>query len=270
MKKEHKELFDKRAYAWQVKQIPVEDFLDYENGINTNIRKSFYGRISILLATEIYSPRTAHLLNYIFNFKRWQTANWDFHAGGGFLIDNGIQVKIGKFNEVCFEMTVKRFELPYGAKNICVIKPKIYKMVKKAIREFIKEVFEHENVKTKKEIDDNGFIIKNVNIEEVEILSKYFNWEDLKNIGSNELIAKVFGKKNENQFAISACEVIENQIKDLIEERKIKIDEVKTRYSKIRDWIMSKWRNGEKAVEEEYKLKIEELENQLHQMHNFS
>ena len=80
----------------------------------------------------------------------------------------------------------------------------------------------------------------------------------------------LFGKKNENQFAISACEVIENQIKDLIEERKIKIDEVKTRYSKIRDWIMSKWRNGEKAVEEEYKLKIEELENQLHQTHNFS
>lgn len=270
MKKEYKNLFDKRAYAWQVKQIHVEDFIEYENGINTRIGRSFYGRTSILLATGIYSQRTAHLLNYIFNFTRWQASNWDFHNGGGFLIDNGIQVKIGKFNEVYFEMSVKNADIPDGAKNICVVKPKIYKMVKKAIKEFIKEIFEYENIKTKKEIDDNGFIIKNVNIEEVAILSKYFNWEDLKNIGSNELIAKVFGKKNENQFEISACEVIENQIKDLIEERKIKIDEVKTRYSKIRDWIMSKWRNGEKAVQEEYKLKIEELENQLYQMHNFS
>ena len=270
MDKQTKEIFDIRACAWQVHQLSIENFLDYENGIKSNRTNSFYGRTSVLLATEMYSQRTAHLLNYIFNVNRWQAGIWDFHKGGGFLIDGGIQVKIGKFNEIYFEITLKNNDIPYGAKNICVMKPKIYKMVKKAITEFIKEVFEFANVKTKNEIYDNGFIIKDVNFEEVEALRKFFNFEDVKNIGSTELITKVFGKKTENQFEISASEVIENQIKNLIEERNRKRSEVKARKEKIIDWIMTRMRSAEKAVEDEYKSKIEEMENQLHQMHNFS
>ena len=140
-------------------------------------------------------------------------------------------------------------------------------MVKKAINEFIKGEFEVSNVKTKNEIDDNGFIIKDVNVEEVEILIKHFNFEDVKKIGSTELINKVFGKKTENQFEISASEVIENQIKTLIEERNGKRSELKARKEKIIDWIKNRIRSAEKAVEEEYKSKIEEMENK---MNNFS
>ena len=140
-------------------------------------------------------------------------------------------------------------------------------MVKKAINEFIKEEFEFANVKVKNEIDDNGFIIKDVNVEEVEILIKHFNFEDVKKISSDELITKVFGKKTENQFEISASEVIENQIKTLVEERNGKRSELKARKEKIIDWIKNRIRSAEKAVEEEYKSKIEEMENQ---MNNFS
>ena len=267
MDKNAKQIFDMRAWAWQVYPFSIENFLDYENGIKNNRTNSFYGRTSIILATEIYSQRTAHLLNYIFNFNRWQHGFWDFHKGGGFLIDSGIQVRIGKFNEVYFEMTIKNTDIPYGTKNISVLKPKIYKMVKKAINEFIKGEFEVSNVKTKNEIDDNGFIIKDVNVEEVEILIKHFNFEDVKKIGSTELINKVFGKKTENQFEISASEVIENQIKTLVEERNRKRSELKARKEKIIDWIKNRIRSAEKAVEEEYKSKIEEMENK---MNNFS
>ena len=267
MDKNAKQIFDMRAWAWQVYPFSIENFLDYENGIKNNRTNSFYGRTSIILATEIYSQRTAHLLNYIFNLNRWQHDLWDFHKGGGFLIDSGIQVRIGRFNEVYFEMTIKNTDIPYGTKNISVLKPKIYKMVKKAINEFIKEEFEFANVKTKNEIDDNGFIIKDVNVEEVEILIKHFNFEDVKKIGSTELINKVFGKKTENQFEISASEVIENQIKTLVEERNRKRSELKARKEKIIDWIKNRIRSAEKAVEEEYKSKIEEMENK---MNNFS
>lgn len=268
MDKQAKEIFNIRACAWQVHQLSIENFLNYENGIKTNRTNSFYGRTSVLLATEIYSQRTAHLLNYIFNVNRWQAGIWDFHKGGGFLIDGGIQVKIGKFNEVYFEIIIKNTDIPYGTKNICVLKPKIYKMVKNAIKDFIKEVFEFANVKTKNEIDDNGFIIKDVNFEEVEALRKYFNFENIKNIGSTELITKVFGKKTENQFEISASEVIENQIKTLVEERNGKRSELKARKEKIIDWIMNRIRNAEKAIEDEYKIKIEEMENHLHEIMN--
>ena len=164
-------------------------------------------------------------------------------------------------------MTIKNTDIPYGTKNISVLKPKIYKMVKKAINEFIKEEFEFANVKVKNEIDDNGFIIKDVNVEEVEILIKHFNFEDVKKISSDELITKVFGKKTENQFEISASEVIENQIKTLVEERNGKRSELKARKEKIIDWIMNRISSAEKAVEEEYRSKIEEMENQ---MNNFS
>ena len=267
MDKNAKQIFDMRAWAWQVYPFSIENFLDYENGIKNNRTNSFYGRTSIILATEIYSQRTAHLLNYIFNLNRWQHDLWDFHKGGGFLIDSGIQVRIGRFNEVYFEMTIKNTDIPYGTKNISVLKPKIYKMVKKAINEFIKGEFEVSNVKTKNEIDDNGFIIKDVKVEEVEILIKHFNFEDVKKIGSTELINKVFGKKTENQFEISASEVIENQIKTLVEERNRKRSELKARKEKIIDWIKNRIRSAEKAVEEEYRSKIEEMENQ---MNNFS
>ena len=96
---------------------------------------------------------------------------------------------------------------------------------------------------------------------------KHFNFEDVKKIGSDELITKVFGKKTENQFEISASEVIENQIKTLIEERNGKRSELKARKEKIIDWIKNRIRSAEKAVEEEYKSKIEEMENK---MNNFS
>lgn len=89
-----------------------------------------------------------------------------------------------------------------------------------------------------------------------------------KKISSDELINKVFGKKTENQFEISASEVIENQIKTLVEERNRKRSELKARKEKIIDWIMSKIRNAEKAIEEEYRSKIEEMENQLHEIMN--
>ena len=94
----------------------------------------------------------------------------------------------------------------------------------------------------------------------------YFNWKDIRKSYSPELIDKVFGKRTENQFAISAAEVIENRIKELIEERKAKIDENSERYSKVRDWIMKKWRVAGQEIADEYDEKIKELENQIKEM----
>jgi hypothetical protein len=97
-------------------------------------------------------------------------------------------------------------------------------------------------------------------------LIDYFNWKDVQKSYSPKLIDKVFGKKTENQFAISATEVIENQIKKLIEERKLKFDENSTRFSKVRDLIMKKWRKAEAKIEDEYNAKIKELEDQIKEM----
>jgi hypothetical protein len=261
-----KDRFDKYAYAWQVHTLSTEKYLEYENGVLSNVKNTAYGRRGILLATGIYSERTAHLLNYIFNHKRWTSAVWDFHQGGGFIVDCGTTVRIGKFNEVCFDMTVKYIDFPRHCKTLCVVKPKIYKMVKSAIKDYMKFAFIKENIKVKKEIDDNGYIIKNVSIYELKVVIDYFNWQDVRKSYSPELIDKVFGKKTENQFAISATEVIENQIKELIEERKAKIDENSARFSKVRDWISKKWRDAEAKIKDEYNEKIKELEDQIKEM----
>jgi hypothetical protein len=266
MDKNLKDRFDKYAYAWQVHTISTEKYLEYENGILSKYRSNIYGRRGILFATGIYSLRTAHLLNYIFNYKRWTSANWDFHQGGGFIVDCGTTIRIGKFNEVCFDMNVKYIDFPRHCETLCVVKPKIYKMVKAAIRDYMKYAFTNEKIKVKKEIDDNGYIIKNVSIYELKVLIDYFNWQDVQKSYSPELIDKVFGKKTENQFAISATEVIENQIKELIEERKAKIDENSERYSKVRDWISKKWRVAGQQIADEYDAKIKELENQIKEM----
>ena len=265
MDKSLKDLFDKHAYAWQVHTLSTEKYLDYENGIRSKF-KNTYGRRGILFATGIYSDRTAHLLNYIFNYKRWTSGEYDFHRGGGFIVDCGTTIRIGKFNEVCFDMTVKYIDFPEDYENLCVVKPKIYKMVKAAIKDYMKFAFINEKINVKKEIDDNGFIIKNVSIDELKVLIDYFNWKDVQKSYSSELIDKVFGKKTENQFAISAAEVIENQIKELIKERKTKIDENSARFSKIRDWISTKWRLAASKIENEYNAKIKELENQIKEM----
>jgi hypothetical protein len=266
MDKNLKDLFDKHAYAWQVHNLSTESSLEYDNGVKSKFKNAFYGRRGILLATGIYSERTAHLLNYIFNYKRWTSTVWDFHQGGGFIVDCGTTIRIGKFNEVCFDMTLKYIDFPRDCENICVVKPKIYKMVKTAIKDYMKFAFINGKIKVKKEIDDNGFIIKNVSIDELKVLIDYFNWKDVQKSYSPELINKVFGKKTENQFAISATEVIENQIKELIEERKAKIDESSARFSKIRDWISTKWRLATAKIEDEYNAKIKELEDQIKEM----
>ena len=265
-----KDRFDEFTHAyqvcvgkWQVQPFSTEKYLDYENGINTNITKSFYGRTSILFATGIYSERTAHLLNYIFNYKRWMAGDFECHQGGGFIVDCATTITIGKFNEVCFNMNVKYIDFPTHCKTLCVVKPKIYKMVKTAIKDYMKFAFINENIEVKREINDNGFIIKNVSINELKILIDYFNWEDVQKSYSPELINMIFGKKTENQFAISASEVIENQIKELIEERKAKINENSARFSKVRDWISTKWRLAAAKIEDEYNAKIKELEDQI-------
>ena len=139
-------------------------------------------------------------------------------------------------------------------------------MVKAAIKDYMKFAFTNDKIKVKKEIDDNGYIIKNVSIDELNILIDYFNWKDVQKSYSPELIDRVFGKKTDNQFAISASEVIENQIKELIEERKAKIDENSSHYSKLRDEILTKWRLAETKIKDEYEAKIEELENQIKEM----
>lgn len=265
MDKSLKDLFDKHAYAWQVHTLSTEKYLEYENGIRSKFRNT-YGRRGILFATGIYSERTAHLLNYIFNYKRWTSTVWDFHHGGGFIVDCGTTIRIGKFNEVCFDMDVKHIDFPSHCETLCVVKPKIYKMVKAAIKDYMKFAFINENVNVKKVIDDNGFIIRNVSIDELKVLMDYFNWIDVRKSYSPELINKVFGKKTENQFAISATEVIENQIKELIEERKAKIDENSARFSKVRDWISTKWRKAAAEIEDEYNAKINELEYQIKEM----
>lgn len=265
MDKSLKDLFDKHAWAWQVHTLSTEQYLDYDNGVRSKF-KNTYGRRGILFATGIYSLRTAHLLNYIFNYKRWTSTVWDFHQGGGFIVDCGTTIRIGKFNEVCFDMTVKHIDFPSHCETLCVVKPKIYKMVKAAIKDYMKFAFINEKIKVKKEIDDNGFIIKNVSIDELQVLIDYFNWKDVQKFYSPELIDKVFSKKTENQFAISATEVIENQIKELIEERKAKIDENSARFSKIRDWISTKWRTAAAKIEDEYNAKIKELEDQIKEM----
>ena len=265
MNKPIKDLFDKHAYAWQVHTISTEKYLDYENGILSKF-KNTYGRRGILFATGIYSERTAHLLNYIFNYKRWTSAVWDFHQGGGFIVDCGTTIRIGKFNEVCFDMDVKYIDFPSHCETLCVVKPKIYKMVKAAIKDYMKFAFTNEKIKVKKEIDDNGFIIKNVSIDELNILIDYFDWKDVQKSYSPELIDKVFSKKTENQFVISASEVMENQIKELIMERKAKIDENSARFSKIRDWLSTKWRLAAAEIENEYNAKIKKLEYQMKEM----
>ena len=130
----------------------------------------------------------------------------------------------------------------------------------------MKFAFINENIKVKKEIDDNGYIIKNVSIDELKVLIDYFNWKDVQKSYSPELIDKVFSKKTENQFVISASEVMENQIKELIEERRAKIDENSARFSKIRDWISTKWRLAAAEIENEYNAKIKKLEYQMKEM----
>jgi hypothetical protein len=265
MDKSLKGCFDKFASAWQVNSLSTEKSLEYNNGVRSKFKNSL-SRRGILLATGIYSERTAHLLNYIFNYKRWTSAVWNFHQGGGFIVDCGTTVRIGKFNEVCFEMTVKYTDFPQNSENLCVVKPKIYKMVKSAIKDYMKFAFINKKIKVKNEIDDNGFIIKNVSIDELKVLIDYFNWKDVQKSYSPELIDKVFEQKTENQFVISASEVIENQIKELIEERKLKVDENATHYSKLRDRIMKKLWDTEAKIKDEYDKKIKELENQIKEM----
>jgi len=258
--------FDKFASAWQVHTLSTERSLEYNNGVRSKFKNSTFGRRGILLATGIYSERTAHLLNYIFNYKRWTSGVWDFHQGGGFIVDCGTTVRIGKFNETCFDMSVKYTDFPWNSENLCVVKPKIYKMVKAAIKDYMKFALINAKIKVKKVIDDNGFIIRNVSIDELNVLIDYFNWKDVQNSYAPELIDKVFGKKTENQFAISASEIIENQIKELIEERRIKVDETLTYYSKLQHEILTKCREAEAKIKDEYDAKINELEYQIKEM----
>jgi hypothetical protein len=260
-----KDLFDKHTRAWQVKTLSPERYFEYENGVIPQ-HKYISGRRGILLATEIYSERTAHLLNYIFNYKRWSSGKWDFQQGGGFIVDCGTTVMIRRLNEVCFHMSIKYIDFPLDYENLCVVKPKIYKMVKAAIEDYMKFAFINEKIKVKKEIDDNGFIIKDVSIDEFKVLIDYFDCIDVKEFYSLELINKVFGKKIENQFVISMADAIENQIKKLIEERRAKVNENSIHYSTLRDEILAKWRFADTKIIEEYDEKIKELEDQIKEM----
>jgi hypothetical protein len=256
--------FDKHAYAWQVLPLSTTELFNYENGIN--IRNPYYNRRGILFPTNIYSKRTAHLLNYIFNFKRWAADEFDYFNGKGFIIDCGTAIKICKFNEVCFDMAVTLRDLPENVNNICVIKPKIYKMVKNTINEFIKCVFHDKKITVKKEIDDNGFIIKDVLIEELELLRDFFNWKDVQKTYSPELFDKVIGRKTENQFAFSALEILENQFKELKKEKEQKLHDNGIKYSKFRDLLARRWSSTNDKIKDEYNLKINEIEKQIKEL----
>jgi hypothetical protein len=252
--------FDKCAFAWQVQPLSITELLNYENGIK--IRNPYCIRRAILFQANIYSKRTAHLLNYIFNFKRWAA------DGKGFIIDCETAIKICKFNEVCFDMAVTLRDLPENVNNICVIKPKIYKMVKNAINEFIKCIFYDNNIKIIEEIDDNGFIIKDVSIEELELLRDFFNWKDVQKTYSPELFDKVIGRKTENQFAFSALEILENQFKELKKEKEQKLHDNGIKYSKFKDLLARRWASTNDKIRDEYELKINEIEKQIKELYS--
>lgn len=265
MDKTLKDLFDKLARGWQVRSLSPERYFEYENGVIPQ-HKYISGRRGILLATEIYSERTAHLLNYIFNYKRWKSGKWDFQQGGEFIVDCGTTVMIRRLNEVCFHMSIKYIDFPLDCENLCVVKPKIYKNVKAAIKDYMNFEFINKKINVKKEIDDNGFIIKDVSIDELKALINYFDGIDVKEFYSLELIDKLLGKKTENQFVISMADAIENQIKKLIEERRAKVNENSIHYSTLRDEILAKWRFADAKIIEKYDEKIKELEDQIKEM----
>lgn len=206
--------FDVEARAWKVHRLSIENFLKYKNNNGIRVQNQLYGRQGILIETGIYSERTAHLLNYIFNFKRCTASNrFDFYFDN-FIDENETQVKIYKFNEIYLQFLVQNREILSQGFSI---KPKIYKRVKNVIDEFIHHFFSNKNAKY--DFNDNGFIINGVIIEELKLLRDYFNSIDVKNVYSSELFNKVIGQTNKNQFVISASEMLENQLKNLVEKR---------------------------------------------------
>lgn len=261
-----KEAFDEKACKWQVDNLSTKTLLDYKDGMRLNHRDRVYKRKGVLIETSIYSERTAHLLNYIFNFKRWNAGKWESFDGGGFIADSDTKVKLCKFNEVRIAMEVKCNHLLFEAEYNNVLKPKIFKMIKTAINDYIKYAFTSNNVTVIKEIDDNGFIVEDVTIEQLKVLRDHFDYVTVKDVYSKQLIDQVLGQKNEDVFKMSAVEVLENQIKALIAEQGVKRDEHAEKYMKFKDWILKRYEMSRKKIIDQYELKIKELENQIKEL----
>lgn len=253
--------FKEEAKKYQVNELSTEELLKYHNGIDP--KRYMWGRHATLISTGIYQKRTAHILNFILNSFRHDLAIWIGGYGGGVLIDSETRFVIGRLNEVCLKMNIK-----YGNKvtNAILFKSKAFGRLKALVKSFVKEQFDDKRKKSINSIDDNGNIINNVTLEELNLLIDFFGYKDLNKKYSKDLIKKVIGEKTMDQFLISATDMMMTEVTNLITKRDDAIRDVEERYQKIREWLNQRSKNHTSKIKDEYDKKISDLNNSLKQM----
>lgn len=253
--------FDVESKKYQVKQFPLDELINYENGLCK--KNYFWGRKDCLIMLGIYSLRTAHLLNYIFNIMRDDAEKWLKCYGGGIIIDSGTKVVIGKLNEIGLHMDIK-YNKCEKLTNAIIFKSTIFKKIRSHIKSFIEIMLE--NKKSIRKVKDNDYLIGTVTLEELKLLMDFFGYKELQRKYSKDLIEKMIGKKSNDQFLISAVDVFMNEINDLINEKTIKINEIDDEFKKLRDELHNKFKKLMDEIENEYQLKIQNIQDQISQM----
>lgn len=250
--------FEKESLRYTVERIPVAELFNYNNGIHKNDHA--WGRTKCIIMMDIFSERTAHLLNYIFNIARDEAEVWTSGYGGGMIIDSGTNVIIDHMGNVGLKMNIKNRE---RVTNSIVFKATVFKRIKAAIKSFVKFNFEEQNVKSIRRIKHNGYEIGTITLNELNLLMDFFAWKDLNKKYSNELIDETIGKKSNDQFVISAVEVLMNEVRELLEKEKTEKENLSIKYRKDIDQIKAVWKSEEDAMSEKYKERIDKLNQEI-------
>ena len=253
--------FDEISERCTVSNLEFNVYSKYKNGIKEQ-GGGWYGYYTMygLLELGIYNERIAHFINFMLNNKRYNLDILEGGNGGGILLNGGVRVVMTPYNEVAFSLAIKN-ETHSKFPNIVIYKNTIYRSMISIMNTFFKE-YALEKDKPLKLID-NEYKFE-VTLEDYEILHAFFGQADCKfKKYTKEKLNNVFGKKFNDQFVISAMQLIGQEIERLEQEAGEVKDEIIKKWAKRREEIENKWHAEVAGAENKYKEKIKELEEQI-------
>lgn len=250
----------------KLNDIPSYDEVQYLN--NTGITE--YYKVTDLISLNIFKRRTGEILNYILNWYIDQKGGIIRYGNGngGFLISSKSEFQINTFGEVKVKLEEKR---KYG-KEYC--RKKIYEKLKGRLVTVIKQfilmnpsVSKFELTYDKWKTDSNLEPIF-VDLKELKFLMKFF--KDDKNLkiskAEKNLFNDLIGERQDNQFVISAINVIQNSMKELKEDAIAQEKKLNEEFQEKIIEVRTIYNENLKKMKEEVLVKQKKLDEELEKL----
>ena len=237
-----------------------------------------------LIHLEVFSKKAAKFIvdalnNKISNTpKRWRAwrgyvddGDGSACAGGGLFIKAGANICMTTMNEVCI-----LFGDSWRVGNYCraaYSATEVEKSVKDKLAHMLKTYWKNmtndgkeDKLYIRSKFQDEDNTDEYITEAEYSCLYNFLKGRDIIKKFKKEVINSIIGNKVQDQFVLSAIEVIKSEIIQKKDEMAKLVNEVNNEYQKKMDDIRKEWGDATGEIKTKYTMMIDELKNNMNQL----